>query len=295
MDTPVLTKVCKSCQEEKWITDFHKGTCKDGLQSFCKDCQRERNRQYRERGSVNYGVRIGGEKACTECGKTKPISQFPGRGRSYDKYCKVCIKVVAENRRKNVLEKTCTKCGETKHPNNFSKHEGMLDGYRSTCKQCDKKENRKRATETAVITCTTCGETKPASNENFQPSSKLSKSGYDATCKVCIKNRSGEWYEKNVNIPRRAVLSHYSISETAQCNCCGESCEKLLTLEHSFNDGKRDRERFTKNGKAKDRIWKEIIDAGFPEDRGYETLCYNCNFGRAKFGECPHKEALPQG
>lgn len=44
------TKECKRCQETKDVSCFAKNaSSKDGLQSYCKDCTREINRQYHDR------------------------------------------------------------------------------------------------------------------------------------------------------------------------------------------------------------------------------------------------------
>lgn len=80
---------------------------------------------------------------------------------------------------------------------------------------------------------------------------------------------------------RYLVFSHYGLS----CKCCGESTIKLLTIDHINNDGKQHRQQI------KSGFYKWIVDSNYPE--GLQTLCMNCNWGRAKNrGICPHKEVV---
>lgn len=82
---------------------------------------------------------------------------------------------------------------------------------------------------------------------------------------------------------RAAVLEAYGDSE---CQCCGETREKFLTLDHFFNNGTAER---AKNGWGV-RWFTNLLRQGFPPV-GLRVLCYNCNLGRAKNGNiCPHEE-----
>lgn len=84
---------------------------------------------------------------------------------------------------------------------------------------------------------------------------------------------------------RKTVLEHYG----AFCKCCGESCEKFLTLDHVNNDGYI--ERKIRKWTSAPACYRYVISENFP-DR-YQILCYNCNLGKSKNnGVCPHREAL---
>lgn len=56
--TEALTKVCTVCGEEKRMSEFggnrHR---KDGLQSFCKECGRERGKRARQKMKQNRNIR----------------------------------------------------------------------------------------------------------------------------------------------------------------------------------------------------------------------------------------------
>jgi hypothetical protein len=82
---------------------------------------------------------------------------------------------------------------------------------------------------------------------------------------------------------RDAVFQHYGNA----CYCCGETTREFLTIDHKNNDGgERRRQNRGLTGALK---YKEIADAGFPDD--LQLACYNCNSGRARTPDkiCPHQ------
>ena len=42
------TKICSKCKRELPITDFNKGTNKDGLNSWCRECKKRYNQEHKE-------------------------------------------------------------------------------------------------------------------------------------------------------------------------------------------------------------------------------------------------------
>lgn len=81
---------------------------------------------------------------------------------------------------------------------------------------------------------------------------------------------------------KKDILQHYCKGNIA-CNCCGESKEQFLTLDHiePFS--------LTKAGPRGGRtLYQWLRKRNYPE--GFQVLCYNCNMARAKYdGVCPHK------
>lgn len=62
------------------------------------------------------------------------------------------------------------------------------------------------------------------------------------------------------------------------CQCCGESTDRLLTLDHIRRNGKRPKGGWT--------------DAYFAKGSGkFQVLCVGCNHAKAREGdvECPHQ------
>jgi|SRR5262252_9520328 len=105
-----------------------------------------------------------------------------------------------------------------------------------------------------------------------------------------VKGYQAAWYQEHrerilgqQHQDRLEALQHYSRGKL-RCRCCGEDGYLFLTLDHTRNDGKEHRlaTRAT-------QICTLLKRQGWP--KGFQVLCYNCNFGRAKNGGiCPHKE-----
>lgn len=100
------------------------------------------------------------------------------------------------------------------------------------------------------------------------------------------KSQKGKEYYKKYNLEyktrlRGIVFDFYG----AQCNCCEESNELFLSVDHVNNDGYLDR----KEGIIGIRLYKKIIERGFPAD--YQILCMNCNFAKkhTEGNICPHQ------
>jgi hypothetical protein len=99
-----------------------------------------------------------------------------------------------------------------------------------------------------------------------------------------------EWQENNreltrvraikyLRVAKKAVFAHYG----QVCACCGESNPGFLTIDHINNDGAEHRRNHGGN------LYLNLRARGFPE--GFQTLCWNCNCGRAHNGGiCPHKQ-----
>lgn len=73
--TPV-TKVCTLCGEEKPTSEFNKHSQKkDGLNSWCKACSKEKAEEHkRHHGPPEYVPVV--EKACSKCGRVLPAEKF---------------------------------------------------------------------------------------------------------------------------------------------------------------------------------------------------------------------------
>ena len=76
---------------------------------------------------------------------------------------------------------------------------------------------------------------------------------------------------------KKDVFNHYGWV----CKCCGEDNPFFLTIDHINNDGAEHRRNIKKT------LYKWIIENNFPND--LQTLCMNCNWAKARFGECPHQ------
>jgi len=83
---------------------------------------------------------------------------------------------------------------------------------------------------------------------------------------------------------REIVLLYYSHGQM-ECACCGSTDKWSLSIDHIANNGKEERKQLKIGSGAPFYAW--LIRHGFPE--GYQVLCRNCNWGKRRFGKCPHQ------
>lgn len=85
-----MGRVCTSCKEYKTSENFHKSPDKaDGLHSWCKECERLRQRKYDPDPEIT-------EKICRICNNTLLISEFHLHARNKDGYANICRACKAE-------------------------------------------------------------------------------------------------------------------------------------------------------------------------------------------------------
>lgn len=118
--------------------------------------------------------------------------------------------------------------------------------------------------------------------------------GYQVLCNNCnyLKEylRSQNKYKSNTKYAiiinkqrfniRLQTLYWYS-NGLMECDCCGESDIRLLTIDHINGGGKQHR---IKN-KIK-HIYEYLYYNNYPD--GYRVLCWNCNKSYGQYGYCPH-------
>ena len=74
------------------------------------------------------------------------------------------------------------------------------------------------------------------------------------------------------------------------CQCCGETEEHFLTVDHINGGGCQHRKQV--KGGSIFHTW--LIKRNFPAD--FQILCMNCNWAKGKYGRCPHtKEMVVNG
>lgn len=120
-------------------------------------------------------------------------------------------------------------------------------------------------------------------------------------CQICTKARINNTYCFDCNEKQRErartyfrnqkleVLNHYG----AVCNCCGETEDAFLSIDHINGDGKKHRQQINggKGRTAGSRFYSWIVKNNFPEN--LQVLCMNCNFGKyINKGVCPHRRQV---
>ena len=84
---------------------------------------------------------------------------------------------------------------------------------------------------------------------------------------------------------RKLKAAAYAAYGGFRCACCGETEEAFLSLDHINNDGANHRRNVDRR-----KIYKWLAQEGYPP--GFQVLCMNCNFGKARNGGiCPHQLA----
>jgi len=161
----------------------------------------------------------------------------------------------------------CKKCGDEKPLAEFPKHD--KGGHRHECKECQR--NRIRGWEA----------------RNADKKKVNAKASYDRL------RADPEWRERR-NAQKRVSSGNNYAARTRDeviaayggpiCACCGETEPKFLTIDHINNDGHLHR----KQGNGATNLYNHLKARKFPP--GFQVLCMNCNFGKARNGGiCPHK------
>ena len=91
-------KTCTKCLTEKPTSAFHKNRrAKDGLDYHCRECTTARNaeRHTRLRNRADHDIDYPAKKRCSDCGETKPASEFAKDRNRLDglfSRCKLCAR-----------------------------------------------------------------------------------------------------------------------------------------------------------------------------------------------------------
>lgn len=159
------TRVCSRCKTGLPLTgEFFARSKQDkkGFKYWCKKCNREAGKVWREKNLPAQTVRIRLEKktglrVCKTCGESKPLAESfpkikcPKGERYWKRECKACRQLKrnggrASKRRSSRTQvlvtrgtetyKYCDKCDTEKPVLSFSRTKQTTTGYRGPCKQC---------------------------------------------------------------------------------------------------------------------------------------------------------------
>jgi len=154
------------------------------------------------------------------------------------------------------MTNACNKCN--KHP--------ARDGFKS-CEKCAKisRDSKRKSQSKRRVSglCIQCGIRPPLVSEHY--------------CGLCLRQRAKTKRDRYFAV-KDEVFSNYG---GYKCNCCGETTSEFLTIDHIHGGGKQHRKEI----KIDFYLW--LKRNNFPD--GFQVLCMNCQFGRKKCGECPHR------
>lgn len=138
-----------------------------------------------------------------------------------------------------------------------------------------------------------CKNGHPWEGDNFYINSRGQR-----ICRVCNRERNRrEWAEgspvrdkkletaresakRRARRDRQAALDAYG----RECQCCGESNEVFLAVDHVDGGGNEHRRSAGIGGSSAFYRWLRVN--GYPD--GFQVLCHNCNYAKHALGVCPH-------
>lgn len=109
--------------------------------------------------------------------------------------------------------------------------------------------------------------------DNWMKSSAVKQ---DHICKACHSGRAG--------VDKKNVKSQVMDAYGGKCQCCGETCISMLTIDHIDDSGSKHRATTNLIG---DKIYRWLRRNNYPKDN-YQVLCFNCNISKHALGMCGH-------
>jgi hypothetical protein len=210
------------------------------------------------------------ERQCSQCLKTKPLSEFEARKNSKNKRCKVCINKYGYQAN---LQKQCDTCLEVKSPSEFGANSKY--GRNQSCKVCVKKAKYHKAVAEPGQTkqCTGCLETKPITS--FSPAAS-GRYGVRGACKVCCTAYQKERYRTGPKTPKKRNPNSGRIHKLrTEFGMTLADYEKMFIQQKGVCAicGNPEKSRNPKTGKIKNLSVDHCHTTG--TIRG--LLCLNCN------------------
>lgn len=184
--------------------------------------------------------------------------------------------------------KCCTKCGETKGLSEFWFNK-RLNRHVAACLECAAKARSAWKDANVERVAKKNREWQIANPERTKAAQKrwLERNPGEA------KRRTALWRAENRDRALKAQRdankklkdAAYAAYGGYRCSCCGETTEAFLSIDHVNNDGAEHRRQVDRR-----KIYKWLAKNGYPE--GFQVLCMNCNFGKARNGGiCPHQQS----
>lgn len=122
---------------------------------------------------------------------------------------------------------------------------------------------------------------------------KQYRKNYYLKNKDILREKIYEWRKKNPDKVKSYLkkcqakykllaLTYYG-GKPPMCNCCKEDIYEFLSIDHINGGGKKHRDKIKRH-----QLYDWLVNNNFPD--GFQVLCFNCNFAKGHFGECPHKK-----
>lgn len=160
--------------------------------------------------------------------------------------------------------KRCPKCGETKPLGLFPIRRSNKDGRYTYCKTCSVANARAYYVANRV-------KAQLKGKQRWAQSTPEQKRRHRNCCAVRIERI------------RQKIWDRYGRT----CACCGEDNQGFLTLDHIEGNGSKERRETGRSGVG---FYHLLLRRGLPE--GFQTLCFNCNCAKHRYGVCPHQQQV---
>lgn len=183
--------------------------------------------------------------------------------------------------------KICTRCKIEKELDQFW-YDKRLQRHKTACNECAAEDRRVYRIKNV--------EHVKAKNRDWQRKNpekvKAANLRWRARNPGLAAKRTAEWRVANLEQAKQAQRdcnrklkdAAYAAYDGYRCKCCGETTEAFLSIDHINNDGNEHRKTMDRR-----KIYKWLKQQGYPE--GFQVLCMNCNFGKARNGGvCPHQD-----
>lgn len=244
------------CTKCGGIAELNKTLCLHHLQIANKN----QNAMYARR-KIGKQCRLCGQKLCNN-----------------RKICNICLeKQVSKSRddiwiphKDRIKHGLCSDCGKQNSTKNLH------------CYVCSKKRIRSqsltRQQKIAKGLCGVCGKGLLAKDKK--------------RCVICIHDRKKWWSTSKTRLRKieqgqlfkDQIIQHYG----GKCNCCGETEQTFLAIDHINGNGNSHRKKIKKSSSSS--FYKWLIDKNFPDE--FQILCYNCNMSKyLRGGICAHKKS----
>jgi hypothetical protein len=267
-------KRCIYCQRTLPSSQFGGNIrSKDGLSNICKECQKKRKEEYKNRWREERGQNPEAisEKECPSCHRILDVSEFYQSNSHKDGlsfYCKECElnhqkKHRAEWKEDRALhrvkiprEKECNICHRVLPTSNFYKNRAFKDGLHSTCIQCETSRSRdyrnkwlEERSSNKILPeekeCATCHRT--LSISMFYKNIRR-KDGFTSSCIDCEKQRGIEYIEKwKEERGQKGANGSFTLFPAFEKEC--NICHRILTVA-----------QFYKKSRSKDGLSSNCIE-----------------------------------
>lgn len=218
-------------------------------------------------GAPIEGYMLTGEKTCSRCGESKPLSKFWANKRSKDGKRSECSGCTSGYNR-SPEARAAKRRDHAKHKP--ARNEYSRQRYRARPGEYADRWQEYYQDNREELVAASARRRRDEPGRASEISSRSKRKRYRAS-RAAFQAQERDYLQGI----KALVFEHYG----AACACCGS--EHDLTIDHVNGDGKEHRREFSRSWQA---IYRWLINTGFPE--GFQTLCRPCNASKGRGVSC---------